>query len=112
MRRRSGADAPWSVLQHRPEGAPGRCRPGRRGGVDAPPPPLSDHAPSLAEDRHDLPRDSTAPAAPTDFIDPTEEREPTATELSAIEYEMPLIEAEMAVIGVEADIIGAGHGAS
>lgn len=56
--------------------------------------------------------DSTAPVAPIDFIDPTDDREPTLAELAAIDHEMPLIEAEIAVVDAEIDIIRAGYGAS
>jgi hypothetical protein len=54
---------------------------------------------------------STASPAPTRLTDPTEEREPTAAELAAIEYERPLIEAELAVVNAEIEIIRAGNGA-
>jgi len=54
--------------------------------------------------------DSTASATPIDSIDPTEQREPTAAELAAIDYEWPLIEAELAVVDAEIEIIRATHG--
>jgi hypothetical protein len=55
---------------------------------------------------------TTAPTAPINITEPTEQREPTATELAAIDHEMPLIEAELAVVTAEIGIIRAGYRAS
>ena len=55
--------------------------------------------------------DSTAPSAPIRLTDLTEDREPTAAELAAIEFERPLIEAELAVVDAEIWIIRAPDGA-